>query len=79
MFDMDVSDDAQTRLAFDAEAALARADGLVHSIGFAPREAIAGDTSMDFRARVLSPTTSGLSFPALARLPPLMEVVAPQC
>ena len=41
---MDVGDDAQIAAAFDAlKQRWDGLDGLVHSIGFAPREAIAGD------------------------------------
>ena len=44
VFDMDVADDAQIHAAFDAlKQRWPGLDGLVHSIGFAPREAIAGD------------------------------------
>ena len=44
VFDCDVSDDAQiASLATHLTAAWPRFDGFVHAIGFAPREAIAGD------------------------------------
>ena len=44
VFDCDVADDAQIeRLFADLGAAWGRFDGFVHSIGFAPREAIAGN------------------------------------
>src|SRR5579862_3414872 len=44
IFDCDVGDDAQiARLFDDLGAAWPQFDGLVHAIGFAPREAIAGD------------------------------------
>src|SRR3954451_17434180 len=44
VFDCDVADDAQIdRMFKDLSAAWPTFDGLVHSIGFAPREAIAGN------------------------------------
>ena len=44
VFDCDVSDDAQIqRLFSDLGATWPQFDGFVHSIGFAPREAFAGD------------------------------------
>src|SRR4051794_18996064 len=44
VFDCDVADDAQIGAMLDGLAtAWPEFDGLVHSIGFAPREAIAGD------------------------------------
>ena len=44
VFDCDVTDDAQIeRLFADLGAAWGRFDGFMHSIGFAPREAIAGN------------------------------------
>ena len=44
IFDCDVGDDAQIgKLFADLSAAWPKFDGFVHSIGFAPREAIAGD------------------------------------
>jgi enoyl-[acyl-carrier protein] reductase I len=77
VFDMDVSEDAQI------ERAVAQLgehwdslDGFVHSIGFAPREAIGGDfldglTRENFR---IAHDISAYSFPALAKaLLPQME------
>src|SRR5215203_6178728 len=44
IYDCDVGDDAQIAALFDALGQQwPEFDGLVHSIGFAPREAIAGD------------------------------------
>src|SRR5437868_2327505 len=44
IFDCDVGDDAQIdKLFVDLAAHWPKFDGFVHSIGFAPREAIAGD------------------------------------
>ncbi|RZL48836.1 MAG: SDR family oxidoreductase, partial [Variovorax sp.] len=44
IFDCDVGDDAQIdKLFADLSQTWPRFDGFVHSIGFAPREAIAGD------------------------------------
>ena len=44
VFDCDVADDAQIEKMFtDLAAAWGTFDGFVHSIGFAPREAIAGN------------------------------------
>jgi enoyl-[acyl-carrier protein] reductase I len=77
VFDMDVADDAQIAAAFDAlKRRCDGLDGLVHSIGFAPREAIAGDfvdglTREGFR---IAHDISAYSFPALAKAAlPLME------
>ncbi len=77
VFDMDVGDDAQIAAAFDAlKQRWDGLDGLVHSIGFAPREAIAGDfvdglTREGFR---IAHDISAYSFPALAKAAlPLME------
>jgi enoyl-[acyl-carrier protein] reductase I len=69
-FDCDVAEDAQIAATFEG---LARhwdgLDGLVHAIGFAPREAIAGDfldglTREGFR---IAHDISAYSFPALAK------------
>jgi enoyl-[acyl-carrier protein] reductase I len=77
VFPCDVGDDAQIDALF---AALGQRwdglDGLVHSIGFAPREAIAGDfldglSRENFR---IAHDISAYSFPALAKAAlPLME------
>jgi enoyl-[acyl-carrier protein] reductase I len=70
IFDCDVGDDAQINAMFEQ---LARHwpqfDGLVHSIGFAPREAIAGDF-LDGLSREgfrIAHDISAYSFPALAK------------
>jgi enoyl-[acyl-carrier protein] reductase I len=70
VFECDVADDAQiTRLFAQLGAAWGQLDGFVHSIGFAPREAIAGDfleglTRENFR---IAHDISAYSFPALAK------------
>jgi enoyl-[acyl-carrier protein] reductase I len=70
VFDCDVGDDAQiARLFADLGKAWPQLDGFVHSIGFAPREAIAGDfleglTRENFR---IAHEISAYSFPAMAK------------
>jgi len=69
-FPCDVSVDAQIEAAFTGlSLAWPQFDGLVHAIGFAPREAIAGDflegmTRENFR---IAHDVSAYSFPALAK------------
>ncbi|MFN3494909.1 MAG: enoyl-ACP reductase FabI [Hydrogenophaga sp.] len=78
VFDCDVGDDAQiTKLFADLAQTWPSFDGFVHSIGFAPREAIAGDfldglTRENFR---IAHDISAYSFPAMAKaaLPMLNE------
>ena len=78
VFDCDVADDAQINQLFvDLGAAWGQFDGFVHSIGFAPREAIAGDfldglSRENFR---IAHDISAYSFPAMAKaaLPYLNE------
>ena len=78
VFDCDVGDDAQIdRLFRDLSATWPKFDGFVHSISFAPREAIAGDflegmTRENFR---IAHDISAYSFPAMAKaaLPYLNE------
>jgi len=71
VFDCDVSDDAQIEALFNnLGEAWPEFDGFVHSIGFAPREAIAGDfldglTRENFR---IAHDISAYSFPAMAKL-----------
>ncbi|MCZ8073708.1 MAG: SDR family oxidoreductase, partial [Paucibacter sp.] len=71
VFDCDVSDDAQIEALFNQLGeAWPEFDGFVHSIGFAPREAIAGDfldglTRENFR---IAHDISAYSFPAMAKL-----------
>lgn len=71
VFDCDVSDDAQMEALFkDLGEAWPEFDGFVHSIGFAPRDAIAGDfldglTRENFR---IAHDISAYSFPAMAKL-----------
>src|SRR3954466_5129103 len=70
IFDCDVGDDAQVEKLFqDLSAAWPKFDGFVHSIGFAPREAIAGNfldglTRENFR---IAHDISAYSFPAMAK------------
>ncbi|CAN5919991.1 enoyl-ACP reductase FabI [soil metagenome] len=70
IFDCDVSDDAQIdKLFSDLSQTWPKFDGFVHSIGFAPREAIAGDfldgiTREGFR---IAHDISAYSFPAMAK------------
>jgi enoyl-[acyl-carrier protein] reductase I len=70
VFDCDVGDDAQIeRLFADLSAHWPRFDGFLHSIGFAPREAISGNfldglTRENFR---IAHDISAYSFPALAK------------
>lgn len=70
IFDCDVGDDAQIEKLFvDLAQTWPTFDGFVHSIGFAPREAIAGDfldglTRENFR---IAHDISAYSFPAMAK------------
>ncbi|MBA3623436.1 MAG: SDR family oxidoreductase, partial [Methylibium sp.] len=71
IFDCDVAEDAQIERTF---AGLAAAwpegfDGFVHAIGFAPREAIAGDflEGLSREAFRIAHDISAYSFPALAK------------
>ena len=70
IFDCDVGDDAQIdRLFADLSVAWPKFDGFVHSIGFAPREAIAGNfleglSRENFR---IAHDISAYSFPAMAK------------
>ena len=70
VFDCDVADDAQIdRMFKDLSASWPKFDGFVHSIGFAPREAIAGNfldgiTRENYR---IAHDISAYSFPALAK------------
>jgi enoyl-[acyl-carrier protein] reductase I len=78
IYDCDVGDDAQIEKLFrDLGTVWPKFDGFVHSIGFAPREAIAGDfleglTRENFR---IAHDISAYSFPAMAKaaLPMLNE------
>lgn len=70
IFDCDVSDDAQIdKLFADLSQSWPKFDGFVHSIGFAPREAISGDflegiTREGFR---IAHDISAYSFPGMAK------------
>jgi len=70
IFDCDVGDDAQIDKLFkDLSATWPKFDGFVHSIGYAPREAIAGDF-LDGLSREgfrIAHDISAYSFPAMAR------------
>lgn len=70
VFDCDVSDDAQIEKLFaDLSQTWPKFDGFVHSIGFAPREAIAGDflEGLSREAFRVAHDISSYSFPALAK------------
>jgi enoyl-[acyl-carrier protein] reductase I len=77
VFDMDVGDDAQIAASFEAlKQHWPALDGLVHSIGFAPREAIAGDfvEGLSREGFRIAHDISAYSFPALAKAAlPMME------
>lgn len=70
IFDCDVADDAQIDAMFQQLAQTwPQFDGFVHSIGFAPREAIAGDflDGLSREAFRVAHDISSYSFPALAK------------
>ncbi|HYD76007.1 enoyl-ACP reductase FabI [Ramlibacter sp.] len=70
VFDCDVGDDAQIdKLFADLSARWPTFDGFVHSIGFAPREAIAGDflDGLSREAFRVAQDISAYSFPAMAK------------
>jgi len=70
VFDCDVSDDAQINQLFaDLAQVWPSFDGFVHSIGFAPREAIAGDflEGLSRESFRIAHDISVYSFPAMAK------------
>jgi enoyl-[acyl-carrier protein] reductase I len=70
IFDCDVAEDSQIeRLFADLTQAWPEFDGFVHSIGFAPREAIAGDflDGLSREAFRIAHDISAYSFPAMAK------------
>ena len=70
IFDCDVGDDAQIEKMFqDLSAHWPQFDGFVHRIGFAPREAIAGDflDGLSREAFKIAHDISAYSFPAMAK------------
>jgi enoyl-[acyl-carrier protein] reductase I len=70
IFDCDVADDAQIEKMFlDLSRSWPSFDGFVHSIGFAPREAIAGDLldGLSREAFRIAHDISAYSFPAMAK------------
>lgn len=70
VFDCDVGDDAQIDKLFrDLSAHWPKFDGFVHSIGYAPREAIAGDflDGLSREAFKIAHDISAYSFPAMAK------------
>ena len=70
IFDCDVGDDAQIEQLFvDLARTWPRFDGFVHSIGFAPREAIAGDflEGLSREGFKIAHDISAYSFPAMAK------------
>jgi len=81
VFDCDVADDAQIdKLFADLSAHWPKFDGFVHSIGYAPREAIAGDflDGLSREAFRIAHDISAYSFPAMAKaaLPHLNDKAA---
>ena len=70
IFDCDVGDDAQIEALFkDLSAHWPKFDGFVHAIGFAPREAIAGDflDGLSREGFKIAHDISAYSFPAMAK------------
>ncbi|HEY2257790.1 MAG TPA: enoyl-ACP reductase FabI [Variovorax sp.] len=70
VFDCDVGDDAQIEKLFaDLARTWPKFDGFVHSIGFAPREAIAGDflEGLSREGFKIAHDISAYSFPAMAK------------
>jgi enoyl-[acyl-carrier protein] reductase I len=70
IFDCDVADDAQIDKMFaDLSQTWPRFDGFVHSIGFAPREAITGDflEGLSREAFRIAHDISAYSFPGMAK------------
>ena len=70
VFDCDVADDAQiTRLFAELAEVWPSFDGFVHSIGFAPKEAIAGDflDGLSRESFRIAHDISSYSFPAMAK------------
>jgi enoyl-[acyl-carrier protein] reductase I len=70
VFDCDVGDDAQIEKLFaDLSQHWPQFDGFVHSIGFAPREAIAGDflEGLSRESFKIAHDISAYSFPAMAK------------
>ncbi len=70
VFDCDVADDAQIEKMFaDLSATWGKFDGFVHSIGFAPREAIAGNflEGLSREGFRIAHDISAYSFPAMAK------------
>lgn len=70
IFDCDVGDDAQIEKMFqDLSAHWPQFDGFVHGIGFAPREAIAGDflDGLSRESFKIAHDISAYSFPAMAK------------
>jgi len=70
VFDCDVGDDAQIEKLFsDLSQTWPTFDGFVHAIGFAPREAIAGDflEGLSREAFKIAHDISAYSFPAMAK------------
>jgi enoyl-[acyl-carrier protein] reductase I len=70
IFDCDVGDDAQIAKLFQAlSGPWPKFDGFVHSIGYAPREAIAGDflDGLSREAFRIAHDISAYSFPAMAK------------
>ncbi|MCS6766563.1 MAG: enoyl-ACP reductase FabI [Candidatus Protistobacter heckmanni] len=79
IFDCDVGSDEQIAAVFaDLSKTWPQLDGLVHAIGFAPREAIAGDflDGLSREAFKIAHDISAYSFPALAKA--ALPMLSPQ-
>ncbi|MCS6764037.1 MAG: enoyl-ACP reductase FabI [Candidatus Protistobacter heckmanni] len=79
IFDCDVGSDEQIAAVFaDLSKTWPKLDGLVHAIGFAPREAIAGDflDGLSREAFKIAHDISAYSFPALAKA--ALPMLSPQ-
>ena len=70
IFDCDVGDDAQIEAVFsDLQKTWPQLDGIVHAIGFAPRESISGDflEGLSREGFKIAHDISAYSFPAMAK------------
>ena len=76
VFECDVGDDAQIDAVFaELRKTWPQLDGLVHAIGFAPKEAIAGDflEGLSREGFKIAHDISAYSFPALAKAAPFLQ------
>ena len=77
-----MADDAQIdKLFADLGATWGKFDGFVHSIGFAPREAIAGNflEGLSREGFKIAHDISAYSFPRWPRRPCLTSMTSPRC